>query len=128
MNTTCIDGHLTKDPETFAPTGSDYTAIKFSIANNDQRKKNDKGEYENIVSFFDCCYWTKKPKYWLEKMVKGCYIAVEAELHQERWDNKEGQLRSKVVLNLRKFPSVKPKTGHTQSTQQAPSPDDEIPF
>ena len=58
MNHTVISGNVTREPELFSPEGSEFSCIKFSIANNDERKK--EGEnWVDVASFFDLEYWTK---------------------------------------------------------------------
>jgi single-strand DNA-binding protein len=105
MNSCFINGRLTKEPETFSPDGSDFSCLKFSIANDDESKKQSDGSYKNIASFFDCEYWTKKPKFWLEKLEKGIPVVIEGRLKQQTWQ-KDGQTRSKVVIIVERFPLI----------------------
>lgn len=140
MNNVFISGNLTKEPETFSPEGSDFSCIKFSIANNDESKKKDDGSYENIASFFDLEYWTKKPQYWLQKLQKGIPIAVEGRLKQQTWTDKEsGSGRSKVLIIVNKFPLIldrvkkeqaasEPETEKTAPWEKEKSEEDDLPF
>lgn len=124
MNSVFISGRLTKEPETFSPDGSDFTCIKFSIANDDESKKQQDGSYQNIASFFDCEYWTKKPQYWLQKLTKGCPIAIDGRLKQQTWE-KDGQKRSKVVIIINRFPLLLDNQKKESSGSASEPPADE---
>ncbi len=135
MNTCSLSGNLTRDPEIFAPNNSEWTVINYSIANNDDSRKNEQGEWENVAHFFDCTYWTKKPQLWLQKLRKGVLVVGEYQAMQERWE-KDGQTRSRVKFSIRRgtFPIVMEKRESSGDYEQAtPAPasdfeDDKIPF
>jgi len=96
MNSIKITGNVTRDPETVSPQGSEYSVLKFSIANNDESKKVD-GKYENVVSFFDVEYWTKNVQYWIQKITKGARVTIQGRLKQEQWEQ-DGKSRSRVKI------------------------------
>ena len=133
MNTCSLSGNLTKDPEIFAPDNSEWTVINYSIANNDDSRKNANGEYENVAHFFDCTYWTKKPQLWLQKLRKGVLVVGEYQAKQERWE-KDGQTRSRVKFSTKRgtYPIVMEKRESSEdSAPAAPASDfedDPIPF
>lgn len=106
MNKTFISGNLTKEPETVAPQGSEYTLIKFGIANNDERRKGPSGEWEDVTSFFDLQYWTKNPRVWLQRLKKGVGVMCEGRAKQERWQDNDGGNRSKIIFTVDKFPLI----------------------
>ena len=123
MNTAVISGNITREPEIFAPNNSDYTLIKFSIANNDERKKNG-DQWESVASYFDMQYWTKKPQYWLIQITKGRYCVCHCQAKQDRWNDDNGNTRSRVVFKVIGFPEGFPKLDQN-STGTA---DEDIPF
>lgn len=137
MNRITISGNLTREPESQAV--NEWSIIKFAIANNDERKKNDKGEYEGITSFFDCEYWTKNPAYWLNQLRKGTPVVLEGRLKQEKWE-KDGQTRYAVRIVVQGFPIVAAskaeKAQGVEPATQKPADiggpeqfdDDQIPF
>jgi len=128
MNTLTITGNLTREPEVVSPKGSEYSVIKFSIANNDERHKKDTGDWESVASFFDCEYWTKNPQHWLQQLVKGCQVCLQGKLKQERWDDKETQKqRSRVLVSVEGFPIVVQR-GDSKPVQSEPDDDEQIPF
>lgn len=131
MNYSFLTGRLGKDPEVFAPNNSEYSCLKFSIANNDETKKNqDTGEYENITSWFDIVFWTKKPQYWIKKLIKGKEIEVPCRAKQETWE-KDGQNRSKIVFYILRgeFPKVfEDGRVETAPAKKPYDPEEEAPF
>ena len=95
MNNINITGRLTRDAE-IKPVG-DSNVISFSICNDDERKKNEAGEYESVPSFFDCSVWSKSGKI-ANHLLKGKAVSVSGRIKQETWQSKEGENRSKVAI------------------------------
>ncbi len=134
MNTCSLSGRLTREPEIFAPNNSEFTVIKYSIANNDDSRKSENGEWEDVTHFFDCEYWTKKPQQWLQKLIKGALVVGQYQARQERWE-KDGVTRSRVKFSIARgtFPIVMEKresSGEHGQATPAPASDftDEVPF
>ena len=131
MNTCTLSGNLTREPEVIAPANSEWSIIKYSVANNDDSRKNANGEYENVAHFFDCEYWTKKPQLWLQKLRKGVLVVGEYQAKQERWE-KDGQKRSHVKFSIKRgtFPLVMEKRDESREQPPAPASDfkDDVPF
>lgn len=107
MNKSFLDGNITGDPKVYAPDGSEYTCLTFSIANNDEKKKVG-NEWESVASFFELKFWTKNPTHWIQKIVKGARCYVEAIAKQEMWE-KDGVKNSKVIFNVQGFPNINSK-------------------
>lgn len=93
LNTVIIIGRLCKDSE-LKYTQSGTAISNFSIANN--RKF---GEKES-VSYFDLVMWGKGAEALSPYLLKGKKIAVEGRIEQQRWDDKDGGKRSKVIINV----------------------------
>ena len=140
MNNVTMSGNLTREPEVRTIPNSDYSVIAFGIANNDESRKQQDGSYENIASFFDCEYFTKKPQHWLAQLRKGIGVVVYGSLKQERWE-KDGQKQSRIKIKLSTYPLVlsgkdeqqqaRPaQSGQQQATTVPPEQyeDDQIPF
>ncbi len=138
MNTITITGNLTREPETRAV--GDQSVINFSIANNDENRKQADGSYVKIASYFDCEFWTKNPAHWLKLLSKGTQVVLQGRLKQDRWEQ-DGQNRSRVKISVEGYPIIAAGRGEaTQSeapkapavpAQQFPGPeafDDDIPF
>ncbi|MFA6064005.1 MAG: single-stranded DNA-binding protein [Gallionella sp.] len=119
VNHISIDGNLTKDGEVkFADSGT--AVLKFSIAHNTKIKEKEE------VSFFDVVAFGKHAEYVADFAVKGSSVTVIGRLTQDRWE-KDGQKysRVKILANQCVFGKVKPSTA---TPDNAPPPDDDIPF
>lgn len=75
---------------------SGVTAAKFAIAVNTTKKEGE--QYVDHANFFDIKgigrLWEAVGKY----LTKGKQVAISGHLEQERWQNQDGQNRSKVVV------------------------------
>ena len=89
--TITMTGRLTRDPET-TETKSNAVA-KFSLAVNGFKKDD--------VSFFDCEAWGKVGEIVQQYCEKGKQLAVAGTIRIDRWEDKEGNKRSKPVVNVR---------------------------
>ncbi len=146
LNRVILIGRLTKDPELrYTPSGTGVA--NFSIANN--RSYAVSGEKKEQVSYFDCIAWSKLGEIITEYCKKGQKIAVEGRLQQRRWDDQEGNKRSKIEMVVENFQFLSskgsggddyPQESNTRSSGSMPNlnnngniddnpfSDDEIPF
>lgn len=131
MNRVFISGNITKDPELYSVENSEWSCISFSIANNDNTKKNkDTNEYEDEVCFCEMKWWTKTKKiqYWLKALKKGVYCCCDAVMKQERWEQ-DGFNRSKHVFMVQRFPEGLPRLEKSEHHEQSKEEfEDDIPF
>lgn len=88
-------GHLTKDASLTYTSGG-MAVCKFDLAVNKKRKQGD--QYVEEVSFVPIVLWGKSGESLNQYLVKGKQVAVEGELHQNRWEQ-DGQARSKIEIN-----------------------------
>ena len=91
-----IVGNLTRDPE-LRSTPSGAQVCGFSVAVN--RKFKDQEE----VSFFNCNAWGKLGETIAQYGRKGSGILVSGRLDQRSYDDKNGQRRSVVEINVDDF-------------------------
>tara|TARA_R110000824_G_scaffold17620_3_gene71132 strand:- start:19 stop:393 length:375 start_codon:yes stop_codon:yes gene_type:complete len=91
--TISMTGRLTRDPETTETKTSSVT--KFSIAVNGFKK--------DSVSFFDCEAWGKVGEIVQQYCAKGKQVAISGTIRIDRWEDKEGNNRSKPVVNVREL-------------------------
>jgi single-strand DNA-binding protein len=121
INTITIIGRLTRDAET--RTVGDKTVASFAIASNYYAGK-DKGEGVNYV---DVEYWTR-PEF-LQHLKKGKHVAVAGTLRQDRWQDKDGQNRSKIKVLGHEVQLLggNAATGN-QGGQTSTPPADDMPF
>ena len=119
--TITMTGRLTRNPET--PETKTSAVAKFSLAVNGFKKED--------VSFFDCEAWGKVGAIVQEYCEKGKQIAVAGTIRIDRWEDKEGNKRSKPVVNVRDVTLLGSKdeakaTEPKQETVEASQ--DDIPF
>ena len=132
INSVVLVGRLTRDVEIRFTKGGTPVG-NLSIAVNRCAKKGE--EWVDEVSFFDCKRFGKQAEALAPYLIKGKLIAVVGQLEQERWE-KDGQKRSKVVVNLNDIQLCSSRDGDSapsSQTQQAPPPasaefEDDIPF
>ncbi len=115
MNIVCIDGNLTKDVVTKF-TQSDLCIADLSIAVNSKRGENEE------VSFFDIVAFGKTAEACGKYLAKGRRVLVTGELKQERWQNDQGQNRSKVVIKAIKVDFVGGKNNSDQPRAEQARP------
>ena len=118
LNTVNLIGRLTRDPEG-GQTQNGKTYCNFSIASN-------AGE---AVSFFDITAWEKTADATLNYMKKGSMVAVSGRLVQDRFNDKDGNARSKIKISASSVQFI----GGKQSSEDGgsfgqPPANDVIPF
>jgi single-strand DNA-binding protein len=95
LNSVLIEGNLVRDPE-YRTTANGTGVCKFTVASNRYYKKVD--GFEKEVGFFDVEAWGKISESVNTQAKKGRGVRVVGRLKQERWQNKEGNPMSKVVI------------------------------
>ena len=88
--TITITGRLTRNPETTETKSS--AVVKFSLAVNGFKKED--------VSFFECEAWGKVGAIVQEYCEKGKQIAVTGTIRIDRWEDNDGNKRSKPIVNV----------------------------
>jgi len=95
VNSLVIVGRLTRDAE-LKYTAAGQPLSTFAVAVNRKVKRGDAWEEEG--NFFDVVYWGRGAEAVNQYLLKGKQIAIEGSLKQNRWQDAEGQPRSKVVI------------------------------
>jgi single-strand DNA-binding protein len=101
-----IVGNLTRDPETKPVLDTSVTSLSIAV--------NRKYKEKESVSFIDCKAWGKTGEIIAQYLRKGNGISVRGDLVQENWEDKQGNKRSKLVVNVTAFDFL-PKGGDNQS-------------
>jgi len=96
INLTAI-GRLGKDPE-MKYFESGKVVASFSIAN----KEWDSKAKENKTSWYNVEVWDKQAEIIGEYVKQGHKIAVSGELYTQKWQDNEGNEKSKVVIKANK--------------------------
>ena len=95
LNRVIINGNLTTDCKLeYGKSGTAYGG--FCIAVNRSVKKGD--NWEETASFFEVKAFGKLFESQHPYLTKGANVTVEGSLIQERWVTKEGEKRSKIVI------------------------------
>jgi single-strand DNA-binding protein len=95
LNHVVLIGRLTRDAE-LKITANGQAVCKFSIAVNRRRKNGD--QWEDEANFFDIVVWGRQGESLSQYLVKGPMVGVDGELRQDRWQQQDGQNRSKVEI------------------------------
>lgn len=96
-NVVVIKGNLTKDAE-LRYTTSGASMLKFSLANNTGYMTEE--GWKDYANFFDCVLWGKRAVSLAGSLTKGTGLVVSGQLRQNRWQNEQGQNRSKIELHV----------------------------
>ncbi len=118
MNKVNLIGRLTNDPaiRVYSSEKGDSLIADFAIAT-DRRFKKDETDFFEVVAFGSTAKFIEK------YLRKGAKIAISGRLRQDRWNNQEGQSRSKVVViaDEVEFAGSNPNAGQPDTVKE---PDD----
>ena len=95
LNSILIEGNLTRDPELKATTKGTFVCT-FAIASN--RYYRQEAGTEKETSFFDVQTWGKLAENVDKLGKKGRGVRVVGRLKQERWQQQDGQNRSRILI------------------------------
>ena len=94
LNKVLLIGNLTRDPELrYTPQGA--AVCEFAIAMN-RTFTSKTGEKKEEVTFIDIVTWARTAEICGEYLKKGRPVFVEGRLQQDRWEQPDGQKRSRV--------------------------------
>ena len=131
LNTVSIGGNLCRNAELRA-TASGMVVLTFGVAVNESRKNQQTGEYEDYPNYVDCTMFGRRAESVSRYLTKGTYVALTGRLHQNRWQNKDGQNRSKLEVTVDNihFESRGERDGGYEQQQEPPADlyDEDIPF
>jgi single-strand DNA-binding protein len=95
INTVVLVGRLTRDAQ-LKYSNSGLAITELSIAVNSRTKQGD--QWVDEANFFDVTVFGRQGEAIQRYLVKGKQVGVEGRLKQDRWQNQEGQNRSKVAI------------------------------
>jgi single-strand DNA-binding protein len=95
INHVVLVGRLTRDAE-YKVVPSGQALCNFAIAVNRFKKAGD--QYVEEANFFDVVLWGRQAETLNRYLLKGKQVGIEGELRQERWQQPDGQNRSKVRI------------------------------
>ena len=121
-------GRLTRSAElTF--TKSNVAICKFSICIS-KKWKDEKGEWQEKVNFFNCVLWGKYGESMSKYLTKGKQIAIEAELEQNVWE-KNGVKHNDYQLNVKELMLLQSPKGESREglkDNNGKPYNDDVPF
>lgn len=120
MNVWHATGRLTRDVE-LRYTQSGTAIAKLGLAVNHRYVVD--GEKREKVCFIDCTVWGKSGEAFSKHFSKGDAVTITGRLDLEQWDDRDGNKRSKHVINVNdwEFPQG------SSSTPKAAKAADDIP-
>ena len=89
LNSVALTGRLTADPE-LREFGEDKKVANFSLAVNGYKKDD--------VDFISVAAWNKTADVVNDYLTKGSQVAIKGRLQQQRWEQDDGQKRSKIQI------------------------------
>ena len=95
LNSALVEGNLAREPELrYTPEGTPTCTLVVASS----RTYKVAGERTEEVSFIETTTWGKLATVCAEYLTKGRGVRVVGRLKQERWENPDGNSRSKVVI------------------------------
>jgi single-strand DNA-binding protein len=95
MNTVCLSGNLTADPELrHLPSGTALCKLRVAV---NERVKDGTGEWSDRAMYFDVTVWSGIGEWVAGNLSKGDGIAVQGRLQWREWE-KDGVKRQAVDI------------------------------
>ena len=130
INVTVLSGRLTRDPE-LRYTQSGKAVLTLSLAWN--TGYGDK----QTPNFIDAVLWEKNAENAVKILTKGDLVLVEGFLKMQSWEEKNGNKRQKICINVTKWEKPVQRKEPGQSKEKPPplfnetlpyDPETDIPF
>lgn len=135
LNQVVLIGRLCKDPELRYIPGTEKAVTTINLAV-DRNYKNKNGE--KITDFFFCDCFGKTAEFVVNYLVKGRLVAVQGEVHIDRYQDGEGKDKSSTKISVASIKALDKKSDSSNSNQSVPPAsdppgfqaldDDDIPF
>lgn len=110
FNRVILLGNLTRDPELrYTPQGT--AVCEFGLALNESYTNKQTGQKTEKVHFIDITCWGKTGEVAAQYLKKGSQVHIEGKLQQDRWEDDNGQKRSKVKVTCEQLTFVGKKDG-----------------
>lgn len=120
INQVTLTGNLVRDAE-YRTAASGTTVCTFSIAVS-KRVKDQSGNWTDEADFFDCVLFGRLGDAFRENnsLLKGTPVVLDGRLQQERWQNREGENRTKVSVIANTVIPYPRRSGGGSSYNSAP--------
>ena len=97
VNSVSITGNLTRDPELRATQGG-AQVLSVGVAVNERVRNRQTEEWEDRPSFVDVVVYGKRAEALSRILAKGAKVAVHGRLRQDRWQDDQGNNRSRLEV------------------------------
>lgn len=114
LNKVILMGRLTRDPET--KYVNDKLVCQFSVAID--RPKQADGQKQ--TDFIPCVCWGKRAEFLQKWFTKGMMIIITGRLQSRSWEDKNGNRRHAVEVNVDEMSFGETKKARELSQQNAP--------
>jgi len=98
LNSVTLAGNLTRQPE-LKEFGEGKCVCNFGLAIN-RKYRDSAGEMQEETTFVDCEAWGKQAELICKYLDKGRNCLVEASLKFDKWQDKNGENRSKIKISV----------------------------
>ncbi len=128
FNKVILMGNLTRDIE-MRTTASGQSVASFSLAVS-RTWRNQQGEQQEQTSFINCVAWGKAGEIIAQYVKKGDALLVSGRLDQRSYEDKDGNKRQAVEVNVEDFNFVGGSrdggSGASAPRQSAPAKSDDV--
>lgn len=95
INKVCVSGNLGHDPELKTTQGG-TSVCSFSVCVNDRKKEGD--SWVDVPNWIDVIFFGNRAESLKQYLHKGSLVFVSGKLRQNRWEDKDGNKRSKIEI------------------------------
>lgn len=126
LNHVVLVGRLVRDPE-IRYTPSNMAVSRFAVANGERIKQGN--DWKDHANYFDVVVWGNQAVNCEKYLKKGSQVAVDGTLRQNRWNDPNGQARSKIEIIVNSIQFLSPAGqasagGGSQQYNQTPNSSD----
>ncbi len=101
LNKVFLIGNLTRDPELrYTPSGTAVADLSIAV---NRKYTTASGEKKEETCFVDVTLWARRAEVASQYLKKGSPLFVEGRLQLDKWENNEGQKRSKLKVVAQNF-------------------------
>lgn len=122
LNHVVLMGRLTRDPE-IRYTQTNIPVASYSLAV-DRGYKDQSGK--SLTDFIPCVAWDKRATWAEQYLYKGMLIAVDGQLQQRTWADREGRNRTTYEVNVSSHHFCESKAAFA-SRERPPHPAESVP-
>ena len=132
LNSVCLLGHLTRNPEVrYSPSGTPVAALGLAVNN---RIKRSDDSWQDDPCFVDVVVFGNQAEACAKYLNKGDPVLLEGRLQYRTWEDQQGQKRSKhevIASRVQFLPKPGPRSEADDSLSGASigaEGDEDVPF